>query len=644
MRLLASFFLVFCALPGASPALSPWQRILRAYGLPPEDWARVEHLVGHSSLTQSLGIGLGKQTVEVRQIRDITRPELPLIWEKPEKVVAAVLSPEWTVFARERWQGAPVLAGRRVGEKVLLWTATAIGERGYERYPFLPQAMARLGVVAPARAANLTVFFDASHRLRVDVPYLVKRWRRAGISSIHVTSWQFDGASPDKSRWLSRLIEESHAQGIAVYAWLELPHVSGVFWEQHPECREKTATGADAELDWRQLVNLVNPACADLAAQSILALLRSYDWDGANLGELYFESLEGFANRSRFTPFSADAQQYFREKLQADPAEAFAESSPLRPAFVEARAELAARLQMEWLARLDQLQKERPDFDIMLTHIDDRLDTRMREALGADSARLLAATEKAGTAEAGTTFPTFLIEDPATVWHLGPERYREIRARYEGLTAQPERLAIDLNIVERYQEVYPTKQQTGGELLQLVHEAAQNFDQVALYFEASLQNEDLPLLAGAAARLKAKQGEEWELGGQAWVAVEGPQRVDGLEWPFARKGELLLTAGKHTVRAGSGTTLAVEPRNLVLQSVQQTEQGWSAVYRASTQAWLISSSPFRIRLREKEIAANQNGRGEWVVRLPRAKAGEFELLAGPSEPLPAELPLTQARN
>ena len=52
----------------------------------------------------------------------------------------------------------------------------------------------------------------------------------------------------------------------------------------------------------------------------------------------------------------------------------------------------------------------------------------------------------------------------------GAERDRVIAERYEALTSRREKLAIDLNIVDRYQNVYPTKQQTGTELFQLVHQ------------------------------------------------------------------------------------------------------------------------------------------------------------------------------
>ena len=63
------------------------------------------------------------------------------------------------------------------------------------------------------------------------------------------------------------------------------------------------------------------------------------------------------------------------------------------------------------------------------------------------------------------------IESPS-VWNLGPQRYPEIARRYQPLTKRADKLAIDINIVDRYQDVYPTKQQTGSELFELVHLAS----------------------------------------------------------------------------------------------------------------------------------------------------------------------------
>src|ERR1035438_5754397 len=72
--------------------------------------------------------------------------------------------------------------------------------------------------------------------------------------------------------------------------------------------------------------------------------------------------------------------------------------------FLDFRAELARRMEEEWLGVLESLRREKPDLDLVLTHVDDRFDTGMREAIGADAARVLPMLD--------THSFTFLIEDP----------------------------------------------------------------------------------------------------------------------------------------------------------------------------------------------------------------------------------------
>jgi hypothetical protein len=106
---------------------------------------------------------------------------------------------------------------------------------------------------------------------------------------------------------------------------------------------------------------------------------------------------------------------------------------------------------------------------------------------------------------------------------LSAQRYQAIAKRYRRLTTRSERLAIDLNIVDRYQNVYPTKQQTGTELFQLVHQAASNFQRVALYFENSLLSPDLNLLPSAAAKVTRLE----RVGGKTVV-----ESANGVGWPW----------------------------------------------------------------------------------------------------------------
>ena len=43
-------------------------------------------------------------------------------------------------------------------------------------------------------------------------------------------------------------------------------------------------------------MNLQNPDCFRAVAEATQKLIERFDWDGVNLAELYFESLEGAAN------------------------------------------------------------------------------------------------------------------------------------------------------------------------------------------------------------------------------------------------------------------------------------------------------------------------------------------------------------
>ncbi|MBI5282312.1 MAG: hypothetical protein HY858_11570 [Candidatus Solibacter usitatus] len=531
-----------------APALASWPRVLESAGL---DASGLVILEGDSAQARAVGFIPTPGLIPVRNVIDSANPGMQIIWEHEQRLPRFETPAQATVFTRERWTGAPLAAGFRRDGKVVFWTAVSPGERGYERFPYLVQALAELGVTAQVETRGLWAFFDSSYRLRADQDYLARRWRRGGISALHIAAWHY--WEPDQARdaWLGKLIEACHRHAIAVYAWVELPHVSNRFWETHPEWREKTATGQDAQLDWRRLMNLSNEECAAEVERDLRGLSARFDWDGINLGELYFESLEGYLNPARFTPFSPEVRREFSSLHGFDPAEMYHGMSPrwhLRDAasmrlFLDYRAGLAARLQQEWLGRLEAIRRDRPWLDLTLTHVDDRFDTTMRDRLGADAGRLLPAAAQAGA--------TFLIEDPATLWHLGADRYAELARRYAAIAPPRSSLAIDINVVERYQDVYPTKQQTGVELFQLLHQAASSFPRVAIYFENSILAPDWPLIAAAAApaRILRLSGGEVEVYSPDSAALRWPgcAEVDGEAWPIRSAGRLLVPAGRHVV-------------------------------------------------------------------------------------------------
>jgi hypothetical protein len=575
-------------------------------------------LEGESPVAESFGFRGGKERVRAGSIVDERRPKLPMIWQKTLEMPRFAVPPEARVFARERWTGAPVLAGYRRGAGAVLWVAASPGDQGYERFPYLLHALADLGLEAPFRSSRLWAFFDSSYRMRVDLDYFAGRWRAAGIGALHVAAWHFQEPDQDRDRYLNDLIVACHRKGILVYAWLELPHVGEKFWAEHPEWREKTAALQDAHLDWRKLMNLTNPECFRAAAESVKQLVERFDWDGVNLAELYFESLEGAANPARFTPMNDDVRKMFREARGFDPVELFGarkDEASLR-AFLDFRAELARRMQQDWMDQIAALRSVRPNLDLALTHVDDRFDPGMKDAIGADAARALPLAREKGF--------TFLIEDPATVWNRGPERYPEIARRYQPLNPHSGKLAIDINVVDRYQDVYPTKQQTGTELFQLVNLAAGSFDRVALYFENSILTPDLKFLPAAAAAVRRAEtvGGVWtvESAGGAGVRWPGAVAVDGKPWPLTDGTTVWLPAGVHTLEASPSSTPRILDFNGEVQSAESLPDGRLQVTYASASRAIaiLESRPSGLEVDGAETAPELFSSGpNWAVMLPR---------------------------
>ncbi len=578
---------------------------------------------GESPAASSFGFRATTKRLTVRSAQDLRAPQLDIVWERDADLPIFEIPPDARVFMRERHTGSPLMAGVRRGQGAVLWIATPPGSHGYERFPYLPQALTELGLAAPFRSQNLWAFFDSSYRLHVDVDYFAPKWRAAGIAALHVAAWHYWERDPQSDEYLRHLIEACHRNGILVYAWFELPHVSDKFWDQHPEWREQTALLQDAQLDWRKLMNLTNREAFQAISRGVGDLVKRFDWDGVNLAELYFESLEGFDNPARFTPMNRDVREEFQKHAGFDPRDLFDPASPRRLAsntaglkqFLDFRAGLAARQQAEWITQAEQLRQSKPQLDLVLTHVDDRFDPSMREKIGADVARtlpLLAAHDF-----------TFLIEDPATVWNLGPQRYAQIAARYKPLTPRQENLAIDINVVERYQDVYPTKQQTGVELFQLVHQAALSFARVALYFENSILPADWPLLAASASSVEHVEQAGSRLTVQSLHGVgvvwQGPALVDGKLWPVSDGSTVWLPAGTHSIEPSPDLPpIHIETFNGELKSAAATSSTVEFAYRSSARALaLLDRLPARVEIDGNEVPQPQFA-GK-VLILPRGQ-------------------------
>ena len=578
-------------------------------------------LEGSSPLAASFGFKALSDTVSVVHLIDEHNPALPVIWAKPVELPRYEVPAAARVFAKDRWTNAPLVAGLRSGAGTLLWVAANPGTIGYERFPYLMQALCDLGVEPAFRSSKLWAFFDYSYRTRADPDYLAARWRKAGIAALHVASWHFYDADPARDEYLKQLVEACHRHGVLVYAWVELPHVSEKFWKDHPQWREKTAVLQDAQLDWRKLMNLQNPDCAADIRAGLKQMMQRFDWDGVNLAELYFESLEGAGNPARFTPMNDDVRAAFRTQAGWDPVELWkshTDAASLRQ-FLDFRAGLARHMQEDWLGTVESFRQFRPDLDVVLTHVDDRFDTGMKDSIGADAARVLPLLDHHAF--------SFLIEDPATVWNLGPQRYPEIAKRYQSLTPHTDKLAIDINIVDRYQDVYPTKQQTGTELFELVHMASTAFPRVALYFENSILKPDLGLLAASSAVVTHYMKDRRKTQIESPMDVElnwtgEGALVDGKPWPAQSTTTLHLPAGPHTIEpAAKRDAIFLIDLNARLRSAS-TEPGKRIAFEYSNESRAIARfdrKPSRLELDGAEFAFDCSAPGECAVLLPRGE-------------------------
>ena len=131
-------------------------------------------LEGASPLAASFGYRGQTETVSVVHLVDIHNPSLPIIWEKAIELPRFEVPSDTRVFAKDRWTSAPLIAGQRIGAGAVLWVAASPGPHGYERFPYLMQALTDLGFGPAVRSSHLWAFFDYSYRTRAD-PGLPRR-------------------------------------------------------------------------------------------------------------------------------------------------------------------------------------------------------------------------------------------------------------------------------------------------------------------------------------------------------------------------------------------------------------------------------------------------------------------------------------
>ena len=154
-------------------------------------------LEGESGLANSASFRANGQKLTVRSAVDRRNSRLQIVWEKAVEVPRIDLPRDARVFMEERWTSAPLMAGIRMGSGAVLWLAVGPGPMGYERFPYLLQAMQELGLRPAFRASALWLSLIhpiACASIRTTLPRSGARrgfractWPR-GISTIRIRS------------------------------------------------------------------------------------------------------------------------------------------------------------------------------------------------------------------------------------------------------------------------------------------------------------------------------------------------------------------------------------------------------------------------------------------------------------------------
>lgn len=475
-------------------------------------------VTAHAGTIEALGFSRG----EPLAVGEATTDGVAARWPRPEPVRPLQAGPPLADVRVHTAVGhAALVASARLGRGGVLGVATdpiGRGEVGYERFPGLGRLMASWTGAprGPARiAAELYVDPTVSAGTPADLA-----GRLAGARAVHVAGWYLDAADPSLDYPYGALVDALHAQGVLAYAWIEPPFVGGRLWDDHPECRERTASGADAVAGGRRLIALEEPSCMDLAWATWERLVTSFPWDGVNVAGLHFEADEPAGAE---TPYHPAALGRFGRDPRADAG-----------GFRRYRTDLVVELNESVLRRLNGLPGA-SEMAFALTTAGGDGASAPDAAIGTDPVRLAAVAAAQGAA---------LHVGGGDAAAEGPQRYNRMAPAVAALMPPGQGL-VDVAAgppgAESDLTAMAASQSSGRVAVDAATSLAPgDVDHLALALGANVQVFDSGVRAPATVTVSAP-------GGPAW----GRLLLDGQPWPAAR-GSAVVPGGDHQLVWGRG--------------------------------------------------------------------------------------------
>jgi hypothetical protein len=627
---------------------------------------------GRTRLAEQLGFGFSSRTDQVSHVRDFLFPDVPIAWAQQGELPRFDSPPTTQTIVEDSDSHRPVAVVASEGEGSVIFLAADLDPQtglGYGRFPYMFQHLAQqFGLAPPVRRPGAEFYFDPGYREQAPIERLVKSWRRDGVRAIYAAAWHF---YPYWSYDYDTLIKQCHEQGIAVYAWLELPQVSQKFWDEHPEWREKTTTGRDGKVGWRLMMNLADDGCRAAVLDFVSDLVGSHNWDGVNIAELGFDTSDGLKDPDGYVPMNDVVRSRFRREAGFDPILIFdpksdyywERNSGAADRWSRFRSGLVRRSLIDLLERLEPLRASR-QLDVICTALDSLNLPRVTEKTGTDVRDVLALMDRYRL--------TLQVEDPAEAWGATPIRYADYGRTYKKLVSDRGRLMFDINVVHDPSRTQsPTELLSGTELALAVQSAAEAGNgRVGIYSEASVGAADRSLMPtilggqacptetprlggehvaeppGAGGASDTEEVERVTAVGTIRLRLESlpsrpgataghqaqPPVLDGDIWAFGSDGEILVPPGQHSLggtpreqalidrlRAiGSGTAL-LRDITAEVRGVSRTSLGLAVSYQSPRRAWAaLGRKPLAIRIdgARVESAGIAHREGEWLLELP----------------------------
>ncbi len=532
-----------------------------------------------NKLIEKLGVRFYNNESRIEIVRDELYPNEFINWKYGQLVNKFDHAENDVIFCDDVNSGLTAAMGRPYGKGKILFFNTWFDQHtpnGYSTFPYALEYVKKYFQIQPVfRRENLDFYFDPGYRQNISVENLIKTWVKSGIRVVHIAGWhEYQKYNYD----YARVIHLAHANGILVYAWIEPPQVNQKFWEKHPEWREKNYLNEDVRPSWRYPVAMTDKKCLTAMVSEYLSILKAYDWDGVNIGEMYFESGKGFDDPKLFTPMHPSARKEFKNMYGFDPIQVFDQNSDYywkknnlaKEELVKYRVDKISSVSDKLLQAIYKFKRDKPGFNVMVTFMDTHFSPEIEEYDGGSSDKIIELQKKYG----------FLLqaEDPESKWSTDPSRYIEFGKYYKSQIADSSKLLIDLNILNfrKREDVtpFPTLRQTGIESYQLINCASIGAPRFTIYSEESVNPQDMFFFPYASSSdVKYRVTENGYVVNSPYAfTLKLPANikiinVDGQPVEGYRDNTFLITAGNHKIILNSNgfpgfSTVTLQPQVL----------------------------------------------------------------------------------